>query len=108
MSFSGPPTDPFIDDAEFHRAWAEGECVIVDVREPHEYAVGHIPGALNQPLSVFDPADLPRDRPVVLVCQSGVRSLNALRRALAADVRDIRHYPGGTAGWRRLGGDIDI
>jgi rhodanese-related sulfurtransferase len=105
---SGPPADPIIDDAEFHEAWSAGDCVVVDVREPHEYGVGHIPGAVNQPLSTFEPADLPRDKPVVLVCQSGVRSLNALRRALAAGVPGVRHYPGGTSGWRRLGGDIDL
>ena len=105
---SGPPADPVIDDSEFHEAWSAGDCVVVDVREPHEYAVGHIPGAVNQPLSSFDPADLPAGKPVVLVCQSGVRSLNALRQALAAGVGDIRHYPGGTSGWRRLGGDIAL
>jgi rhodanese-related sulfurtransferase len=108
MSASGPSADPIIADEEFHDAWSEGTCVVVDVREPHEYDVGHIPGAVNLPLSAFDPDELPRDKPVVLVCQSGARSLNALRRALAAGVEDIRHYPGGTSGWRRLGGDIEI
>jgi rhodanese-related sulfurtransferase len=108
MSPSSPPVDPTINDAEFHKAWEEGACVVVDVREPHEYDVGHIPGAVNLPLSAFDPDELPRDKPIVLVCQSGARSLNALRRALAAGVEDIRHYPGGTSGWRRLGGDIEI
>jgi rhodanese-related sulfurtransferase len=50
--------------------------VVVDVRPAEEYAKGHVPGALNLPIDVlFRPeslAKLPsRDRPIVLVCQSG-------------------------------------
>jgi rhodanese-related sulfurtransferase len=99
---------PTIEHAEFEKAWDEGACAVVDVREPHEYAAGHIPGAVNQPLSLFDPAELPTGKPIVLVCQAGARSLTALRRALAAGVGDIGHYAGGTAGWRRWGGDLEV
>jgi rhodanese-related sulfurtransferase len=105
---ASPPSDPVIDDEAFAEAWSAGTCAVVDVREPHEYAAGHIPGAINQPLSSFDPDELPRGKPIVLICQAGSRSLNALRRALAAGVEDIRHYPGGTSGWGRLGGDLDV
>ena len=62
-----------------------GACILVDVREPQEYAAGHIPGAVNQPLSRFNPGRLPTGKPVVLVCKSGARSAGALRQALAAD-----------------------
>ncbi len=96
-----------IDYAELQKACALGACAIVDVREAHEYAAGHIPGAINQPLSRFDPARLPRGKPVVLVCQSGARSSTAFRQALAAGARDIRHYPEGTGGWRRRGGEME-
>ncbi|MCH9715258.1 MAG: rhodanese-like domain-containing protein, partial [Cyanobacteria bacterium] len=43
---------------------------VVDVREPMEYAGGHIAGSLNVPLSRITQADLPRG-PLVLVCHSG-------------------------------------
>jgi rhodanese-related sulfurtransferase len=99
---------PTIELAEFAKAADDGACAIVDVREPHEYAAGHIPGAVNQPLSGFDPANLPKGKPIVLVCQAGGRSATALRSALAAGVQDIGHYAGGTAGWRRHGGDLDV
>jgi rhodanese-related sulfurtransferase len=83
-----------------------GALALVDVREPHEYAVGHIPGAVNLPMSRFDPALLPKDKPVALVCQTGKRSANALQQARAAGRADVRHYPGGTADWRERGGPL--
>jgi len=92
---------------EFVALLRDGECAIVDVREAHEYERGHIPGALNLPLSRFDPGDLPPDRRVVLVCQAGGRSAAALRRAAAAGLTNIRHYAPGTGGWRARGGPLD-
>ena len=97
---------PAIEHDDLTRAWLDGSCTIVDVREPQEYAAGHIPGAVNYPLSRFEPRRLPDDKPVVLVCQSGARSAKALQRALAAGRQNIRHYPPGTAGWKTRGGDL--
>lgn len=82
-------------------------CVVVDVREPHEFAGGRIPGALNLPLSRFDARQLPSDRPVVLICQAGGRSATALRQTHGAGRGDARHYPGGMGGWRRRGGPVE-
>jgi rhodanese-related sulfurtransferase len=93
---------------ELHAALEAGACALVDVRERHEFAVGHIPDAINLPLSTFDPAELPKGKPIVLVCQAGGRSLRALLVAVDAGVKDIRHYPGGTAAWRSHGGDLEI
>lgn len=95
-----------IDHDAFVAFQAGGDGVIVDVREPHEYMAGHIPGAVNLPLSRFDPAELPSDKSIVLVCQAGGRSAKALQRARADGVRDIRHYAPGTGGWRARGGPI--
>jgi rhodanese-related sulfurtransferase len=60
-----------------------GSALIIDVREPQEYAAGHVPGAINIPRGVIDSqiwnhvgsaekAD--RERPIVLQCQSGKRA----------------------------------
>ena len=55
---------------------------VIDVREPMEYASGHIAGSLNVPLNRLLQADLPKG-PLVLVCQSGNRSHRALRQLMA-------------------------
>jgi len=60
-----------------------GAALIVDVREPQEYAAGHVPGAINIPRGVLEfkiwsqlgfPANTEMDRPLVLQCQSGNRA----------------------------------
>jgi rhodanese-related sulfurtransferase len=79
---------------------------LVDVREIHEFEAGHVPGSVNMPLSSFEPKALPTDKPLVLICRSGVRSANALSHARAAGVAEIRHYRGGVIGWANGGGEL--
>ena len=54
-------------------------AVLVDVREADEYAAGHIPGAVNVPLSNIAASALPKDRPLFLYCLRGARSKRAVR-----------------------------
>jgi rhodanese-related sulfurtransferase len=105
-----PPNDnPLtIDLNALDEALDAGELIVVDVREPHEYAAGHIPDSVSLPLSTFDPADLPTEKPVVLVCQAGKRSPAALTKARAAGRADVRHYEGGVSGWRMHGGPLTL
>jgi rhodanese-related sulfurtransferase len=102
----GSASVPAIAHDELIKAHQAKSCIIVDVREPHEFKSGHIPGAVNHPLSQFDPARLTQGKPVVLICQAGGRSATALRRALAAGRQDVSHYAGGMSGWRARGGPI--
>jgi rhodanese-related sulfurtransferase len=92
---------------EFAAAVKSKSCFTIDVREPNEFAGGHVPGAINRPLSGFDPQQLPSGKPVVLICKSGGRSANALSRARSARLGDVRHYAGGTMGWRGRGESIE-
>ena len=102
----GGSSVPAIEHEELVQACLDGACHVVDVREPVEYASGHIEGAVNHPLSRFVPSALPQDKPVVLVCQAGGRSARALGLAHDAGRTDIKHYAPGTAGWRARGGPM--
>ncbi|MGB7962351.1 MAG: rhodanese-like domain-containing protein, partial [Propionicimonas sp.] len=52
---------------------------LVDVREVHEYRAGHVPGAVNIPLSLLPlrVSELPASKPLYVICQSGGRSMQA-------------------------------
>lgn len=96
---------------ELKRGLAEGVILLVDVREPNEYAAGRIPGAMLHPLQRFDPQALPREegRRVVLSCRSGKRSLTALGLAQAAGRHDVcAHFDGGMLAWVAAGEPVEI
>ena len=97
------------DSASFEdvRAASEtGRALVIDVREPGEFAAGRIPGSQNMPLSRFDPTAVPKDRPVILVCQAGGRSARAKSACAALHGDNITHYAPGFAGWRAGGGAV--
>ncbi len=52
-------------------------AILVDVREADEYVSGHIPGAINAPLSVINSTTLSKDAPLFLYCLRGTRSKRA-------------------------------
>ena len=52
-------------------------AILVDVREAEEFASGHIPGAINAPLSTIASATLPKDKALFLYCLRGMRSKRA-------------------------------
>ncbi|MGL5734970.1 MAG: rhodanese-like domain-containing protein, partial [Beijerinckiaceae bacterium] len=62
-----------VDFDEVRKGVADGSMLLVDVREPHEYAAGHIPGAVLFPLSTFDARALPEPAPgqqIVFSCRT--------------------------------------
>jgi rhodanese-related sulfurtransferase len=96
-----------LDRDTIKRGLADGSLVLVDVREPHEFAAGHIPGSISHPLSTFDPARLPEGKRVVLSCAAGIRSARAAEFAQAFG-RDIReHYKGGFKDWVEAGEPVE-
>lgn len=106
--FSCPPDPASVSLEDFAKAVRAGEVSVVDVRKSYEFGAGHIPAAVNLPLSRFDPGKLPRGKSVVLVCQSGGRSRNAVSRARAAGREDIKHFAGGMSQWRLHGGETTV
>ena len=104
--FAPGPDPRAIAHEEFEQAVKAGKCVVVDVREAHEFASAHIPRSLNMPLSAFDPQRLPSEKPVVLICHSGMRSHSALSKAHATGREDVKHYAGGILGWHSRKGAL--
>ena len=94
---------------EVKQGLADGSILLVDVREPHEFAAAHIPGAVNVPLSTFDPAEIAAQpgQKVVFSCRSGVRSLKAIDAAVTAGFPFDAHYPGGMLGWVGAGEAVE-
>ena len=99
---------PEIDQTSFAARLVEDDVLVVDVRESREYRPGHVPGAKNVPLSVL-PAllpEVPKDRPVYVICQSGRRSAQAtaLMRAVGIDATTVA---GGTGAWIEAGHPVE-
>ena len=82
-----------------------GKALLIDVREPSEYAAERIAGALLYPLSTFDAKLLPDDgaQKVIFQCGSGKRSLSAAQQRLAAGQAHAAHMGGGIAAWKAAG-----
>lgn len=80
----------------------EGQ-VLLDVREPDEWAAGHAPGAIHVPLSaVGSEAHRFADAEVFTVCRGGGRSAQAAEVLASAGVR-VRNVAGGMGGWMTAG-----
>jgi len=75
--------------------------MLVDVREPREFAAGHLPGAINMPMSELDRrlAELPARSTVVFMCRSGGRSLRACGQALRDGAVTPLQLEGGLLAW---------
>jgi rhodanese-related sulfurtransferase len=79
--------------------------LIVDVREPNEFADERIEGSVLIPLSQFAErhAELPKDRPLLMQCHSGSRSSSATMFLLQRGWTVVRNLDGGIAAWMRDG-----
>jgi rhodanese-related sulfurtransferase len=81
-----------------------GRLVLVDVREDSERAHGFVPGSRHVPLGEVKArlGELPGDRPVAFICQSGRRSAMAATAARRAGL-DAHNVTGGMTAWERHG-----
>lgn len=86
------------------REWlARDEIILVDVREPFEFATERIEGAVLHPLGSFDPARVERveGKQVVLCCRTGRRSATAAEKWLEAGFTEAVHLRGGLMAWKQ-------
>jgi adenylyltransferase/sulfurtransferase len=81
----------------------ERDFVLVDVREPNEFEINQIPGAVLIPKDEFlnghALGELPSDKQIVLHCKTGVRSAEALAVLKGAGYANSVHVGGGVAAW---------
>ena len=101
------PALPSIDVAEAERRLREDPArpLLVDVREPSEFADVRAPGAVLVPMSEFAAraGELPRDRPLMVVCHLGGRSAAAAGFLIRSGRSDVVNVTGGMDAWERGG-----
>lgn len=96
-----------IEAAQLQEMMAQNpELFLVDVREPEEFQMGYIDGAILLPVAKFVDGSalklLPRDKEIVLYCHSGVRSANCLSIIKNAGFSNSTHLLGGILAWHKI------
>jgi len=84
-------------------------CCLVDVREPIEHAEDHIDGAKLIPLGQLEKrvGEINRNSPVVVMCRSGKRGMEALRKLEGLGFSDVRNLEGGILAWKAAGHPVN-
>lgn len=95
-------------DLEDLQGWLETGAQLVDVREEWEYVTGHLPGAVNVPMSELLGRlhEVPDN--VVLVCQSGARSRDVAYYLTTNGYSKVANLTPGTLGWRLAGLELEV
>ncbi len=80
-------------------------ALLIDVREPSEFAAGHAQGALSIPLGQLASrvTEIPAAQALLVICQSGNRSRVACELLAGRNVAGVRNVAGGTKGWGAAG-----
>ena len=105
-SFCGVASAPEISVEELKKKFAaHDDFILIDVREPEEFASSRIPGSVLIPKAHFFDATaldlLPRDKEIILHCRSGVRSAHCLAIIQEAGFMNSRHLGGGILAWEK-------
>jgi molybdopterin/thiamine biosynthesis adenylyltransferase/rhodanese-related sulfurtransferase/molybdopterin converting factor small subunit len=106
-AFCGIGAEPAYEGAEItaqelRDEWRRNpDLLVIDVRDPHEFAIVHIDGARFMPLSELPDrlAELDGHREIVTHCHHGARSLKALEILKAAGFAKVRSLRGGIDAW---------
>ena len=104
---------PRITLAQFKPLHAKNAVLTIDVRDPHGFDAGHVPGALN--VSVVDVEImanrvLKEKRPVVAycACPDEHSALVVAAKLMRVGVKDIKVLNGGWNGWKAAGGKVEV
>lgn len=96
---------PKITPADLQQRLQRGDIVLIDIREPSEYAREHIHGARLVPLAAIDSHDFDteRNKTAVFTCRSGNRTAMNASRLLAKGFREAYVLEGGLDAWKSAG-----
>ena len=97
------------DAEDVANALDSGAAVVLDVRNRSEWEAGHLPGAQHIPLATLSDRldEVPRERPVIVQCQTGSRSAIAAALLDANGFEGVRNYGGGYSGWSTAGRPVE-
>jgi rhodanese-related sulfurtransferase len=96
---------PGLDTLGATRLINDTHAIVLDIREPAEYASGHLPNARNIPAGELEKrmGELPAAKPVLVCCASGSRSGRAIATLRKAGREQVFNLDGGLQAWRQAG-----
>ena len=108
-TFKKDPDPREITNGEAAETYDAKGATFVDVREPDEWAAGHLPGAIHIPLGELAAraGELPADEEIITVCRSGGRSLKAVDVLEASGRKGSRSMAGGMIEWTKNGRPVE-
>lgn len=100
---------PEVTISEVVKVRGDGQAQLVDVRERAEWDDAHMPGSVHIPLGdlAFRKGELDPEKPVVVICRSGNRSLTGGRVLLDAGFKDVTSMSGGLVAWHQAGQPLE-
>jgi len=101
----GRAAGPSLDTLGATRLINDTHAIVLDVREPAEFAAGHLPNARNIPIAELDKraGELAAGKPVLVCCASGSRSGRAAAVLRKAGHEQVFNLAGGIQAWRQAG-----
>lgn len=83
----------------------DSNAIVLDVRQPAEFAAGHVPNARNIPMSDLEKriGELPAGRPIIVCCASGARSSRATSTLRRLGREQVFNLSGGIGAWQSAG-----
>lgn len=107
--FNTGPDPREIANGDAAEIYESDDATFVDVREPDEWAAGHMPGATHIPLGDLATRanELPADGKIITVCRSGQRSLTAVDILKKTGRKDAKSMAGGMIEWAKSGRPVE-
>lgn len=101
--------EPSIDVATAYSVRENPNVFMIDVREPDEYAAGHIPGITLIPMGEVAErlSEIPTDKEVIVTCRSGNRSGQIVDFLRSQGFTNVHNMEGGIVAWEEAGYPVE-